>query len=148
MRVMIRSIKAAQTYPLRQQILRPGLSLSDCRFPEDERATTRHFGAFQADQLVAIVSVLNAPEPNSSTQSINDWQIRALATLPAERGKGYAAALVNTVEHYVRKQCGCLIWCNARSSAVGFYQKQGFSMTGKTFEIANIGAHFRMKKKL
>ena len=144
----IRSLKASQTYPLRQQILRPGYRIKDCCFPEDELETSRHFGAYQADKLVGIVSVLNVPEPLSSNKSEHDWQVRALATLPSVRGKGYAAALIDAAEHYVRKQSGRKIWCNARYAAAGFYQKQGYFIEGKPFEIAHIGQHFRMRKKL
>lgn len=149
----IQILKASQTYPLRQQLLRPGFSIEACRFPEDDLDSSRHFGAYQDGQLVGIVTVLRLAEPELSGVDVNNkqrhsWQIRAMATLPAVRGKGYAAALIDVVEDYVRTKSGSLIWCNARSGAVGFYQKQGYSIFGDEFEIATVGPHFRMKKIL
>lgn len=149
----IQTLKARQTYPLRQHILRPGFTIEACRFPQDDLDASRHFGAYENDQLVGIVTVLQLAEPGQSETRINimpndQWQIRALATLPEVRGRGYAAALIGAVENYVQGRSGRLIWCNARRGAVGFYEKQGYGVVGDEFVIAAVGPHFRMKKIL
>jgi len=144
----IRSISPRQTYTLRQRILRPDFSVEACRFAEDECATSRHFGVYQEDKLVGIVTVLQLAEPETTGNQHNVWQIRAMATCLGVRGKGYGAALINAVEDYVRSKKAALIWFNARSGAVGFYQKQGYTIVGDEFEIVAVGPHFRMKKTL
>jgi hypothetical protein len=40
------------------------------------------------------------------------------------------------------------VWCNARSPARGFYEREGFTIEGDTFEIAGIGPHFLMARAL
>ena len=36
---------------------------------------------------------------------------------------------------------GRRVWCNARLSAAGFYERVGFGRVGGVFEIAGIGPH-------
>lgn len=149
----IRSIKAEQTYALRQEILRPGLPLDACKFPEDHDQFTVHFGAYETEKSVSkvlgIVSLFNVDEPGTSDEYHGSaWQIRAMATDEIIRGKGYAAALLVSCEKYALSRGGSLIWCNARTSAVGFYMKQGYQVAGEEFEIVGVGPHFRMKKYL
>lgn len=151
---IVGQLSAHQCYPLRQQILRPGQSLEACRFVEDELSTSRHFGAFQDEKLVAIVSVFQKPEPNRLTigkparEQHQAWQIRAMASLPEVRGQGYASALIRAVETYVKSMRGDLIWLNARSKAVGFYVGQGYQLIGDEFDIEGVGPHFYMTKRI
>jgi len=159
----IKRISVEQTYHLRQQILRPNQGIEDCKFPEDYEDMTAHFGAFESKKLVGIVSVFEKlfvePESNkikafNQNTHRRNWQIRAMATDESVRGKGYAMALLESVEAYVltyavenkSKVHLPLIWCNARSSAVGFYKKANHQVSGKEFEIEGVGPHFRMKK--
>jgi hypothetical protein len=37
------------------------------------------------------------------------------------------------------------VWCNARTPAVGFYEKLGFSTIGEEFELPPIGPHYLME---
>ncbi len=148
-----------QTYPLRQKLLRPNDAISACMFSQDKDQSSAHFGAFVDDEIVAIVSVFLENDRSVEcleTNCINSWQIRAMATDESVRGKGYAIALLKLLEMYVVdhgngeinqvKEYSTLIWCNARSSAVGFYAKAGYNVSGKEFEIEGVGPHFRMRK--
>ena len=168
-----KKIPARHTCILRQKILRPDYSLSACKFPQDNHQSSAHFGAFVSARLVGIVSVFLEDEPESKLiepDFINSWQIRAMATEEAFRGKGYAMALLKRLEDYVskvdkvvrfdsnsnvlksnlknngNKERSTLIWCNARSEAVGFYEKAAYKISGKEFEIEGVGPHFRMRK--
>ena len=159
----IQRISATQTYHLRQKILRPQFKVKTCGFPQDGNPSSAHFGAFADNkEIVGIVSVFLQDETEGkllTTDSVNSWQIRAMATDESVRGKGYATALLKSVEAYISsydykgnkkqaKGCSTLIWCNARSGAVGFYEKEDYKIAGKEFEIEGVGAHFRMRKKL
>jgi hypothetical protein len=41
-----------------------------------------------------------------------------------------------------------LIWCNARTSAVGFYSKLSWEIAGAEFDIPDVGPHFRMWRRV
>jgi len=41
-----------------------------------------------------------------------------------------------------------LIWFNARTAAVGFYQKLNYQPPDKSFDIKDVGEHYLMFKKL
>jgi GNAT superfamily N-acetyltransferase len=40
------------------------------------------------------------------------------------------------------------LWCNARTPAAAFYQKQGWTVVSEVFEIPTAGPHVKMSKKL
>jgi predicted GNAT family N-acyltransferase len=44
--------------------------------------------------------------------------------------------------------CPDLLWCNARTPAVRFYQKQGWTPVGEEFDVPLAGPHVRMFKRL
>lgn len=83
-----------------------------------------HFGVFVDDKLEAVVSLF---------QTGNAFQFRKFAVAPHMQGKGIGKTLLQYIIDFARAQGGLLIWCNARSTAVNFYQKAGFVTTGKTF---------------
>ncbi|PZO22294.1 MAG: GNAT family N-acetyltransferase, partial [Flavobacteriaceae bacterium] len=62
--------------------------------------------------------------------------------------KGFGEALVKHAENDVRARGGKIIWFNAREVAVGFYKKLGYEIIGEPFDIADIGKHYVMYKKL
>jgi GNAT superfamily N-acetyltransferase len=90
----------------------------------DEDTYGVHFGGFYSNQLVCIVSLFNKG---------TDSQFRKFAVLPNMQGKGVGKKLLQYITDFARNQGGERIWCNARSTAVEFYQKAGFITTGQTF---------------
>ena len=74
--------------------------------------------------------------------------MRGMAVLSSEQGKGFGEKLLRFAEDYVKKESGDLIWFNARSNAVRFYEKAGYAVIGNAFEIPDVGTHFVMYKKL
>lgn len=47
---------------------------------------------------------------------------------------------------HVEARGGGLLWCNARLTAVGFYQRGGFETLGEPWEEPLIGPHVAMWK--
>ena len=140
--IIIRSITAEETRPLRQIMLRPHQAISELDYHGDDNEKTYHVGAFLDDELVGIASVYleNAPykpEPKS-------WRLRGMAVLHHVQRKGYGKALLHACLAYIAKQNGLLIWCNARGGAMSFYQRLGFEVHGDAFEIPGIGLHYIM----
>ncbi|MBT4836191.1 MAG: GNAT family N-acetyltransferase [Methylococcales bacterium] len=140
---MLKSVKALDILEIRQKLLRPTGTLENCIFPEDNDISTIHFASYLQQNITSIVSLINSPFPHKP--SSNDWQIRAMATLPEYRKMGYATSLLEQcILHSTSKQSNTL-WCNARRHAVSFYQKFGFVMIGEEFNISDVGPHFLMK---
>jgi len=138
----VREISAAETWPLRLAVLRPGRPLESAQFPSDDAPATRHFGAFRDGRLLSIASLYLAEMPEQ--KGLPAFQLRGMATAPEARGKGLGRALVHSCMAFARGHGVQLLWCNARTEAVGFYRKLGFEVLGGEFLIPDVGPHFRM----
>ena len=142
----IQEIPAQETYLVRNPVLRKGKPIESCRFDGDDLATTHHFGLFKDKSLVGIISLFK--NSNITFAENSQSQIRGMAILDDFRKKGLGEALVNHCEEYcINNNCE-LIWFNARTEAVGFYEKMGYQKTGAIFEIKDVGEHLLMFKKL
>ncbi|QKQ27773.1 GNAT family N-acetyltransferase [Candidatus Reidiella endopervernicosa] len=142
----ITTLCAEATLPLRHQLLRPHQGIEQCRYPGDEEAQTRHFGARYGEQEAGIVSIYHVPCPNFSGQQ--GWQLRALTTLPELRQRGIGRSLLETAVTYAQAQGADLVWCNARIAALDFYQHNGFITMGEPIEITDIGPHYLMVRQI
>jgi uncharacterized protein YdeI (YjbR/CyaY-like superfamily)/GNAT superfamily N-acetyltransferase len=140
--LVIRPITTAKTFPLRLSVLRPGRPLAAAEFPGDNAATTHHFGAFRNRHLLGIASLFLAEMPEMP--GLSSVQLRGMAVAPDTRRAGLGRALTLACIAYAKKQGAQLLWCNARTCAVGFYQKLGLQLIGAKFHIPDVGPHFRM----
>jgi GNAT superfamily N-acetyltransferase len=142
----VRPITAAETYPLRLAVLRPNGPDAAAEFLGDDTTTTKHFGAFDRDELVGIVSLFLAEMPGRP--GVSALQLRGMATAAQVRGRGFGRALVVASVAHARNRGMSLIWCNARTSALEFYRKQKWEIVGEEFEIPGVGPHFHMWRAL
>jgi hypothetical protein len=125
---------------LRDEVLRRplGLSLHD----EDPAGESHqlHFGLFQpAHELVACVIAV----PLSASEA----RIRQMAVSPAHQGRGLGRRLLDEVERDLRARGFRHLQLSARSSAVGFYEKQGYRVVGDEYVSVTV-PHFKMVKAL
>jgi len=150
---MIVPIEAEATLEVRHPVLRPGRDRAAAVFACDGEAGTRHFGSYAATgRLVGVVTVhpagwVRPPAVAEAEVEAGAWQLRGMATLPEVRGQGHGVGLVKAAEAWVRSLGAGLCWCNARVSAMGFYEKLGWVVVGEEFEIATVGPHFRMVRR-
>ena len=161
MRLAIKVIHAANTYPVRHPELREGKPIESCAFEGDLLENTLHIGAYLGLELVGVASFMNQPtcfptennpstvtQINSSTSQLYEMQLRGMAVLKAHHKKGIGAALLSYGEQKLKKIGYHGIWMNARIKAVGFYEKLGYLIHGDAFEIQGVGTHFKMNKKI
>ena len=59
----VRPVPAADVWPIRQQVLRPGQPVELCAYPEDDRPGARHFAALQKGRTVGAASVYHEDPP-------------------------------------------------------------------------------------
>jgi len=136
----ILEISVEQTRPVRQKVLRPHQEAHELIYPGDDAADTFHLGAVLGDETLAILSMYHESAPEAISGS-SGWRIRGMASLPNARGTGLGKKLVEIARDRVWEVDRAVIWCNARESAFGFYEKLGFEIVGGIFEIEGIGPH-------
>jgi ribosomal protein S18 acetylase RimI-like enzyme len=78
----------------------------------------------------------------------NAVQLRGMATDQKARGQGFAKKLMRHSLRYFSEKATELIWCNARVSAIGFYEQYGFVREGREFDIPGVGVHVLMRRTL
>lgn len=142
----VRLITPADTLPLRQLVLRPGGRAADCIWPGDEAPGAFHLGSFLDDQLISIGSFQPGGHPHLSAH--RPYRLRGMATHPNARGKGAGRALLHFALDHLRGLGADLLWCNARCGAVPFYALLGFTVTGPVFDMAGIGPHQVMWRRV
>ncbi|MBB6497879.1 GNAT family N-acetyltransferase [Pedobacter cryoconitis] len=142
---MIRRISAEQTLPLRSAVLRNNMSFAQCVFPTDDIAGVFHLGYFVNEELVCIGTFF--PE-DYKEMGPGGFRLRGMATDPAYAGKGFGGELIKFCFNELRSVQAAYIWCNARSAAVGFYNRLGFEVISEEFEIHGVGPHYDMYYQL
>lgn len=151
--IITRPIPASQTHALRHAVLRPHQTLDEMVYPGDETPGTMHFGAFVQGNANPVGIVTLSPEPREGVA----WRLRGMATDPSVRGLGAGVLLVQAcIEHAgstshpdaeTDAHGSAGIWCNARTSAIGFYERCGFIVVSEPFEIEGIGPHVVMEHR-
>ena len=129
--VEIRRARVDELIAVRHAVLREGRPESTAHLTEDHDPLTRHWAAERLGIVIGVVSVMSTPD------KAQKWQLRGMAVLPQYRGQGLGDALLQAVQHEVHEP----MWCNARTSAEGFYAKNGWTSQGDVFDIAPVGPH-------
>ena len=144
--MQIRSITTAQARTVRHPVLRPGLPPESASLERDDDAGTLHFGAFEGARLVGVATFFEDPCPLEPQAQA--WRLRGMATLADMRGQGAGRALIAEGVRVALAAGASVLWCNARVSAQGFYEKTGFVAAGDLFHLPVGGPHYVMIKSL
>jgi ribosomal protein S18 acetylase RimI-like enzyme len=135
----VRPVEPALTRPLRQHVLRPHESLEE--LASHEPPGVHAVGAFAGDELIAVGFVCPDGEPG-------EWRVRGMATASEYRGRGAGAAILEQLVDHARAHGASRVWCNARTPALGLYERAGFERESDEFEIPGIGPHFVMARRV
>jgi len=132
--------------PVRQvrfEVLRKplGMGFDATLFSGDEDLQTRHVVAFRDTEPIGCLTLM-PPELRSGIAA--RVQLRGMAVLQAWQGSGIGHQLLDYVAQLAESQ-GWELWCNARLSAVPFYQASRWCIVGDEFDISGIGPHYRME---
>ncbi|WP_290792024.1 GNAT family N-acetyltransferase [Flavihumibacter sp. UBA7668] len=107
---------------IRQEVMYPGKSIELANVQGDETAI--HWGLQINNKTVSVISLFDSEKYGKSLQ------FRKFATLTIEQGKGYGTMLLNAVVDYAVEKRYQAVWCNARLTALSWYQKFGFQQEG------------------
>jgi GNAT superfamily N-acetyltransferase len=120
--ISIEQITPVLTWRLRRDVLYPAQKMFEMEMDEDNYGI--HFGAFEDDKLAGVVSLF---------QKGSDFQFRKLAVDASVQNMGVGSCLLSYIIGYAGENGGTRIWCNARTTAIEFYLKAGFTKTGGSF---------------
>lgn len=147
MAIEIKEVSAAAVRPMRQAVLRPSQKVEEMLWPRDLDPETKHFAAFDGPKIVGIVTAYRSAPPEDPNLTAS-WQFRGMATAPEVRGAGVGKRLIEQCVETSVREGSKLLWCDARISAMGFYEKLGFEAVGEPFEKPHAGPHWRMYRWL
>jgi ribosomal protein S18 acetylase RimI-like enzyme len=128
-----------QMVQLRNDILRRPLGL---QFTPEELEKEKEeilIGAFEEEKMLGCCMLIKE-DPASV-------RLRQMAVLNNLQGKGIGRALMQFAENIARDRGFQKITMHARKTAVGFYEKLGYRVSGQEFEEVTI-PHFTMEKQL
>jgi GNAT superfamily N-acetyltransferase len=137
--LVIRRAAVEEIFPLRHAVLRPGRPVGYSVYSEDEGAV--HIGAWDDDMLVGCATVFPEPWPGSDSASEESaaWRLRGMAIDPSRQGTGVGRLVLAEGIAAAREGGAALLWANARTSALGFYERMGWRVVGEEFIATDSG---------
>ena len=134
--MIIKKIPWQSALPIRHTVLWPDKPVSFCIVEGDENA--HHFGVFIKGQLVTVASIYI-----SGTKA----RLRKFATLPDFQGQGLGSKLIIDILNQLKALNIEVFWCDARKTAISFYQKLGLKQQGSDFNKSGV-LYIKMAVKL
>jgi predicted GNAT family N-acyltransferase len=131
----IKKIQASETWDLRHRVMAPNRPFDFIKLPKDNDGL--HFGLFQEEKLISVISLFIENDKA---------QFRKFATEISEQNKGYGSILLNYVIEESIKNNVKNLWCNARMTALSFYEKFGFEAVSETW-IDNEIEYIKMERR-
>jgi len=151
--VRVEKVEAPRTYLLRQQVLRPNLTVDQMMDVfGDTGPDTAIFGAIDASgELVGTGNVRREEPPEglaetagiAAEDAAHPWRLRGMATREDLRSQGIGRQVLDACVAHVARHGGGLLWCNARLVARMFYVRAGFVEWGEEFVSQSV-AHVVM----
>ena len=128
-----------QMIQMRMDILRKPLGLSFSSEELEKEKNEVLIGAFEEEKMLGCCMLVR--------EDAKSCRLRQMAVLNNLQGKGIGRALMNFAENIARDLGYKKIIMHARKTAVGFYEKLGYSVIGDEFMEVTI-PHFVMEKPL
>lgn len=138
--VVVKQISPEETYEIRRKVLRRNISLTE-KNDDDLLDTTFHFGGFLNNKLIGIATFMQNDNDNFEGYQ---YRLRGMATIDEYQGNGIGSIVLSESIKFLKEKNVDVLWCNARTSALKFYQKLGFKVKGTEFDIHLIGPHYVM----
>ena len=130
-------------WDLRMRMLRPDQTVEASQYPGDDAADSAHFGAFADDRLLGVATLHREPLDAEPA-----WRLRGMAVEHDAHGLGVGRRLLEAVNQHVSASGSALLWCHARSPAVGFYERCGWRVISDEYEIPGVGPHRKMTREV
>lgn len=126
-----------QMVHLRNEILRKPLGLTFTQEELEKEKEEILIGAFEDEKMLGCCMLIK--------ESPAVVRLRQMAVLNNLQGKGIGRALMQFAENIARDRGFRKITMHARKSAIGFYEKLGYHVTGDEFHEVTIPHHIMEK---
>lgn len=123
----IQTITLQEALPVRHQVLWPNKPIEFCIVKGDEAGV--HFGAKIDNKIVSVASIYI---------DNREARLRKFATYSSYQGRGIGTAILEHILNYLRNQDVDYFWCDARESAINFYQRFNMKSNGKRFYKSDV----------
>jgi len=130
----------SQYYDLRWRILREPWTQSKDSERDEHESDATHLGAWQ-DGVLLGVGRLHFISPQEA-------QIRYMAVEQGQGGKGIGSAILVELERRAKQGGAVRILLNARETAMEFYSKHGYTVSGPSGVLFDQIPHREMRKDL
>jgi GNAT superfamily N-acetyltransferase len=143
MTLEVRRATPDEIFPLRHAVLRPGRPASASVYAEDDSAV--HVGAWDDGLLVGCATVFPDAWAGSADwpAEARAWRLRGMAVDPSRHRSGVGRAVLAAVVDVATAGGAPLLWANARTSALAFYEAGGWVVAGPEFITADTGLPHR-----
>ena len=141
--VDVHRVGLEETLALKQRVLRPHQTIEELAHENAGLPDLACFAVVEAGRVIGTATVHREAAPWAPHES-PAWRLRSMATEEERRGEGIGTALLTTIVDHVRSHDGGLLWCNARTPAVAFYERGGFRTRGERWVEPAIGPHIAM----
>lgn len=138
--VEYRRVDVERIIPLRHRVLRPDQPYEAARFDGDLDPSTRHYAALRQGEPISCLTLMA-----STWDGRPAWQLRGMATDATFRRRGIGRAIL--IAGLADAACDAPewgAWCNARTSAIGFYERLGWTVASEPFDMPPVGPHVKM----
>jgi GNAT superfamily N-acetyltransferase len=133
--VQVDSIDLESVWRIRRDVLFPGHPIERIKLDDDPAGT--HLGVYVGDRPVSVISFF---------EKDGVCRFRKFATLHAHQGKGYGSLLLERVMALAEARRATSIWCSARKTACGLYERFGMRPVGNPWE-ENGHTYVKMEKR-
>jgi predicted GNAT family N-acyltransferase len=125
-----------EALPIRHCVLWPDKPMSFCKVDGDDAAS--HYAAFLNNTLASVASIYIEGQVA---------RLRKFATLEGFQGRGAGTQLISHIIAELEQTDIDTFWCDARTTAVGFYKRFGMQVQGAEFVKSGI-AYYKMEVSL
>ena len=127
----VTSVGLTDIMQLRVAVLRKGTPATDCNYPEDTYPDVVHFGIIHEGTAIATSSWFMKECPEKP--GVTAMQLKGMAVAENLQGAGIGALLIDAGVALAKERGATIAWARARDSAMGFYERLGFTSTGEGF---------------
>ena len=139
----VRPVDLDATLALKQQVLRPHQTIADLERENAGLPDLACFAVVEDERVIGTATVHREAAPWAPHET-RAWRLRSMATAEGRRGEGIGTAALTAAVEHVRAQGAALLWCNARTPAIAFYERAGFRTRGEPWDEPMIGPHIAM----
>lgn len=120
-----------EIHELRVRVLRNGTPVTHATYAEDNYPDVVHLGLRDNGDVIATSTWFSKECPEEP--GVPAVQLKGMAVSDVLQTSGHGRVLVEAGVALARERSAHVVWARARDSAVGFYEKCGFTVVGEGF---------------